>query len=67
MADHDCPRFKFQFIDQLKNGRVTFLCPHKKVTKESGIGEALRTNAPSPMYPSRRTAGSIDRIVTYNT
>ena len=34
---------------------VTFLSPHKKVTKESGIREALRANAPSLMYPSRRT------------
>ena len=34
-------------------------CPAKKVTKESGIGEALRLVAPapeppSPMYPTRR-------------
>ena len=50
-------------------GRVTFLCPHKKVTKESGTGEALTNEAyrnmffspsfylgfepPSPVYPFR--------------
>ena len=43
---------------------VTFLCPHKKVTKESGIGEALRHvlphgHTPSPMYPSRGALGKI--------
>ena len=41
---------------------VTFLCPHKKVTKEGGIGEALcsalpRTETPSPMYPTRGALG----------
>ena len=41
------------FIDP--KAYVTFLCPNKKVTKEIGIGEALRANAPSPMYPTRRT------------
>ena len=57
-----------QFVELFQNDEgVTFLCPHKKVTKESGIGEALRANAPSPMYPSRRTAGNIGRIVTNNT
>jgi len=43
---------KFQF-GELTVG-VTFLCPNKKVTKEIGIGEALRANASSPMYPTRR-------------
>ena len=43
---------------------VTFLCPHKKVTKESGIGEALgrvlpHGHTPSPMYPSRGALGKI--------
>jgi len=37
-------------------GDVTFLSPNKKVTKEVGIGEALRYKAPSPMYPTRRFA-----------
>ena len=37
-------------------------CPAKKVTKECGIGEALRLVAPapeppSPMYPTRRALG----------
>ncbi len=36
-------------------------CPAKKVTKECGIGEALRLVAPapeppSPMYPTRRAS-----------
>ena len=43
---------KFQF-DKLMIS-VTFLSPNKKVTKEIGIGEALRAKAPSPMYPTRR-------------
>ena len=30
---------------------------NKKVPKEVSLGEALRTNAPSPKYPSRRLAG----------
>ena len=34
----------------------SFLVPNKKGTKEVSIGEALRANAPSPMYPSRRIA-----------
>ena len=29
---------------------------NKKVTKEVSIGEALREDAPSPMYPTRRHA-----------
>ena len=41
---------------------VTFLCPHKKVTKESGTGEALRSalprgHTPSPVYPTRGAPG----------
>ena len=40
---------------------VLLSCPAKKVTKESGIGEALRLVAPapeppSPMYPTRRAS-----------
>ncbi len=44
----------------MHGGGVTFLCGHKNVTKESGIGEALidSQNAPSPMYPSRGEDGS---------
>ena len=34
---------------------VTFLSLNKKVTKEVGTGEALGANAPSPVYPTRRT------------
>ena len=39
----------------MKKGRVTFLPPNKKVTKEIGVGEALiaSQNAPSPKNPSR--------------
>ena len=43
---------KFQFVELMTG--VTFLFPNKKVTKEIGIGEALRAKAPSPMYPTRR-------------
>ena len=31
--------FKLGFIELMTD--ITFLCPHKKVTKEGGIGEAL--------------------------
>ena len=41
-----------------------FLVPDKKVTKEAGTGEALRTNAPSPVNPSRRNARTLCRLVT---
>jgi hypothetical protein len=42
--------------DRLSQQRnVTFLSLNKKVTKEISTGEALGANAPSPVYPSRRT------------
>ena len=56
---------KLQFSNLFQNDEgVTFLCPHKKVTKESGIGEALgrvlpHGHTPSPMYPSRGALGKI--------
>ena len=44
---------KFVFIDP--SGDVTFLFPNKKVTKEVGIGEALREGAlPYVPYPPHR-------------
>ena len=58
-------RFKLQFITLFRNEEgVTFLCPLGKVTKESGIGEALgrvlpHGHTPSPMYPSRGALGKI--------
>ena len=45
-------QFKLELIDPKTD--VTFLYPNKKVTKEIGIGEALRANAPSLINPSRR-------------
>ena len=44
-------------------------CPAKKVTKERGIGEALRLVAPapeppSPMYPTRRALTSFRSNLT---
>jgi len=37
--------FRFIFPSQ-RNGRVTFLSPDKKVTKETGLGEALSVALP---------------------
>ena len=47
-------------------------CPAKKVTKECGIGEALRLVAPapeppSPMYPTRRALTDFRRNLTGKT
>ena len=44
---------KYRFSKK-RCGTCSFLVPAKKGTKESGIGEALLINAPSPMYLSRR-------------
>ena len=42
-------------IVYLSSDYVTFLSLNKKVTKEISTGEALGANAPSPVYPTRRT------------
>ena len=44
--------FKFQFIGQF----APFLFRQERCPKEADIGEALRANAPSPMYLTRRIA-----------
>ena len=43
---------------------VTFLSLNKKVTKEVSTGEVLGANAPSPVYPSRRTGDRVHSIDT---
>ena len=51
--------------DRLSQQRnVTFLSLNKKVTKEISTGEALGANAPSPVYPFRRT---VDRVHSIDT
>ena len=45
----------YTFSQSNKFGNVTFLSPNKKVTKEVGIGEALRKGAlPYVPYPPHR-------------
>jgi len=48
------------------SGGALFLIRQEKYPKEADIGEALRTKAPSPMYPSRRFAGTAQNNLIWN-